>query len=402
MVQWRRASLLNSLAELKHINPRGDYAAYIWRLSFRYLGGGIVLSSELSKRKANYFQNIKVHHLGAALAHNLIDEQGVLLKWGLLIGELLEKSTDVNAIVLVFGEIDIRAHIIKRAITLNVHPFLLNEQISNRLHKYAIYLKNKYRIPIFIQCPVPSAMDFDGDNHNLPHSGSQRERNYLTYLFGKNIESQNKDISDIYIINLFNQLTDKILNTDKYYYADHCHLNLNGLNLLVDKFNEIIQTNKLTLKEYYQPEQLKFTNEITNNDITHKCRIRKLSSSYDGDDYLIKKNTGRDYLFHTKLEKNPYIVIDIGYISMIDKIVLGNRKGHEQRCQNLTISISKDDREYSVIKECEEIFGLDGNYLEVPLISYIGEIRFIKIELKSENFLHLNHLEIFEKSFLAN
>ena len=59
------------------------------------------------------YKNIRNHFLEGALAYNLMDDDGSLGKWGSEIIERLKNEQNITGIMLVFGEIDIRAHIIK-------------------------------------------------------------------------------------------------------------------------------------------------------------------------------------------------------------------------------------------------------------------------------------------------
>jgi hypothetical protein len=366
------------------------------------LGGGVVLSSEFHNKEANRFKSIKVHWLSGALAFNLIDDDENLLKWGSEIVETLEKASDVSSILLAFGEIDIRVHVIKRAFSSNKHPYVVNEVVAERLMRFSEYLFQKFNIPIFVLSPIPSAPNFKGFNKDLPNTGSERERNYLTYKFSEFLENWDKKQNQIYIINLFNYLTDRTLNTNVEFYADSIHLNLKGFDLFVREFESIVDEKNLKLKKYYSITELKYLDEIIEKDITKSCNLIKQSSSYMGSDSLVNKVNSNNFIFHTQLESNPYIVIDIGYIAPLTKIKIYNRKGFEERCQNFMLSVSNQVADgYISVFETSEIFGLDGNPLEVDVKDFLGKIRFIKMELKSENMFHLDRVEIIERSFLG-
>ena len=85
------------------------------------LGGGLVINPQNDETKSNRYKNIKIHRLKGALAFNLIDSDSNLLKWGIYISNCLRLETNVTAIMLVFGEIDIRVHVIKNAIKKTRH-----------------------------------------------------------------------------------------------------------------------------------------------------------------------------------------------------------------------------------------------------------------------------------------
>jgi hypothetical protein len=371
------------------------------------LGGGLVTNLQSDENRSNRYKNIKIHWIKGALAYNLIDSDLNLLKWGKHVIDCLILETDVTAILLVFGEIDIRVHVIKNALKKNENPFQNNKAIANKLCDFAIILAKYFKIPIFILSPIPSAPNFAGYNPNSPNTGSDRERNYLTYQFGRilahRIKSINEEQVKIYVVNLFEELVHATLKTNSRYYApDNVHLNYAGLDIFVKAFNKIIKSNNLQIIDYYNINQLKYTNKFIEKDIASNCKLYKISSSEKGSDSLDKLIAGCDVIFHTKCELNPYVFIDIGYISPLSKIILGNRKNFEERCKNLTISISDMPKESSFIEiwASPEIFGIDGSALEISVEQYIGKIRFIKLELKSVNYFHLSSLKLIENSFL--
>ncbi|MBT8595641.1 hypothetical protein G6672_09180 [Polynucleobacter paneuropaeus] len=368
-------------------------------------GGGLVSSSEADKTKTDRYQNIKVHWLLGALAHNLIDEEGNLLKWGQEIVNRLQNESHTSAILLAFGEIDIRVHVIKIALETDRHPIEVCQAVAMRLLKFANFLIKHYKKPVFILSPVPSAPNFSPFfNVDIPNIGGEKERNYLSYQFGKKLEVGRKTKNGPFIINLFEDLTDSLLNTDTSYYNDTVHLNLKGLGLFVEKFNQLILQKKLDLKNYYGLDQLKYLDTFLEKDITGNCRLYKMSSSFVGYDSLVHKIGDSDVVFHTDVEANPYIIIDIGYISPLVKIILGNRKDWEDRCENLVVSISKgpDEGAFQTIYETSEIFGKDGRDLEIATSDYIGSIRFIKLQIMSQNYFHLSRVQLIEKSFLCD
>ena len=69
------------------------------------IGGGIVLDPADAQHK---FRNVTVHWLYEALAYNLMDGSGAVGKHGATVLEQLATVPTPSAILLVFGEIDLR------------------------------------------------------------------------------------------------------------------------------------------------------------------------------------------------------------------------------------------------------------------------------------------------------
>ena len=358
------------------------------------IGGGEVSSKNPEKRKSNKFEFVKINWLPSALAYNLIDDNDNLLKWGEYIWHKMENASDITSVLLVFGEIDIRVHIIKRSIENNID---INEMliiIANRLIKFAEKIKKKFQKPIFILAPIPSAPNFKGYNPEVPNTGSETDRNYVTKEFSAYLERNSKE--GVYTVNIFEELTDPLLYTNETYYADEIHLNTKGLKVFIKKINKIMIENKLNLINYFEINKVTSYMSFKSIDIFENTKIYEISSNYF--EKIINKEEMR-IIFHTEFQKNPYIIFDIGYVSPLEYIKLFNRKGYEERCENLKLSISDMPSKlgFTEIYKHAGVFGINEEYLKIDTMPYLGKIRFIKLELESENYFHLQGIEMLEK-----
>jgi len=98
-----------------------------------------------------------------------------------------------------------------------------------------------------------------------------------------------------------------------------------------------------------------------------------------------------EFSFHTKLEANPYTLIDLGRLCDVDKVMVGNRHRQEQaRADGLTVWFSQDN----VTWQNERSFGPVASVYELA-ISPPVRCRYVKIGLKDKtNYLHLAHVAV--------
>jgi hypothetical protein len=258
-----------------------------------------------------------------------------------------------------------------------------------------------YNVPTFILCPNPDSPDFSGINPSVPTVGSERERNYLSHQLGKYIEMLTNDKSNIFSINLFPKLTDPTLKIKKNLYIDSFHLNATGTEYFAEEFNKIVSNAKLNLPlNYWAVDQLAYVNNPIKKDITKRCKLMHISSKFQTEANLFATQPSQEFIFHTDKQNNPFIIIDCGYVSLLDKIILENIIDFENRLKNLYVAISKDLNNYETIFEMAEPFGLNGELIEIDLNKYFGKILYIKIGLNSDNYFHLKSLKIIENSYL--
>jgi hypothetical protein len=315
----------------------GDSHSVIWE------------GSDVSKRSLrSQFPNVEVFHLGPALAYNLISESGDGLgKWGLqtidTVNQIIkDESHNVAAIMLAFGEIDIRTQVVKRAFSSRQPIDSAVEQVISRLHSFATILFSMCRIKVLIWEPVAtSGTKHFSYNPRFPAVGTEVERNYATRVFAiKSREysaASRKRGIEVFSFGVADQLM-SFYETRPEYFEDGCHLNLRGLGLAVEGLKQ------LCLSE----ESLPPLYEIFNNAclISPEIRIRNvapgakltLSSRFATPNVLHRTNRG--WCFHTNKEVNPYALIDIGYASLVREVKLFNRfDSCKERCSPLEIFV---------------------------------------------------------------
>ena len=352
------------------------------------------------------FSNVEVFHLGPALAFNLIShENDGLGKWGNNIFSIMENKIPTlrpTAIMLCFGEIDIRTQIVRRAADSESSIQFAVREVVGRLNSFAEKLFNFAKVPILLWEPVATsgAKNFSYDL-NFPAIGSEIERNYATVMFSKISrelceKSRVKGIS-IYSFGIAHQLIN-FYETRSEFFEDGCHLNTSGLSLGIKSLEDICFNNKLPPLHTLFEDFIAIGDTKNTRNIASLAKVT-LSSSYATPSGLTKSLTG--FCFHTQKDENPYALIDLGYAALIRELVIFNRfDACQERAATLQIFAGLD------VNKLSGIFGNDKAWdeyerplaLEIP--KKLGPIRFIYLRLNISEFFHLGEVQIFEDSFL--
>jgi hypothetical protein len=183
------------------------------------------------------FTQIKIHHIGAPLAYNLISEDGIG-KWGKAVIEIIEKEKP-SAVCLSFGEIDIRNQICKRRANIGLRAS--TELVAKRVLEFCYFLKG-YNIPIFISGVVASGPNAEN------HVGEPITRNRASIYFDTYIKLYARE--GVYLISIVNYLINTKLETKTQFYCDNVHLNLDGFQILKNEFSKVCLDNNL--KNYFE------------------------------------------------------------------------------------------------------------------------------------------------------
>lgn len=100
----------------------------------------------------------------------------------------------------------------------------------------------------------------------------------------------------------------------------------------------------------------------------------------------------RPFSFHTNIENNPWVELDLGAIYALHEIVVFNRKDMcQEKAYNLQVEISNDKINYEIIHKGFIPFK---NKIKFNLNS-IKTARYVKLSLDDYNYFHLSKIEIF-------
>lgn len=99
-----------------------------------------------------------------------------------------------------------------------------------------------------------------------------------------------------------------------------------------------------------------------------------------------------DFSFHTDLESNPWVELDLGVSYVLYNIVVFNRKNSNQsRAYNLKVAISNDKFHYEIIHQGFIAFN---DKIEFNL-GNLKTARYVKLSIDGFSYFHLSKIEIF-------
>jgi len=387
-------------------------------------------------RTRHFAPNKEVFHLGAALAFNLINiENNEQLKWGKEVFSILEKNQPLKdcAVMLCFGEIDIRTQVIKRAIRNHTNIEHEANKIAKKLITFAKMLYEKFGLIIFIWEPVATmSSGFNNFHASYPTVGSEQERNYATRIVSTELRKKSNELLklgfQIYSFGICEKLAPNYL-TDRSFYEDGVHLTPIGLGLGVLSFKKLCKSHNLSkfnkflsfrlaiktrLKCFLdyigkdkKPQALEhtITKDYFLNDrpkkinYTDKVKI-SLSSSFDDFPQLkAKENSG--YCFHTNCDDLAFAVIDLVNAHSLNLIEIWNRFDSKyERAKKLQVLVGNDLNKMNIVFDCNNgVWGLNSAPIRVDFQIEFEPCRFILLRLKEKNYFHLGEVKIFINSF---
>lgn len=177
--------------------------------------------------ESSLFEGLDVEHLGPATAHNLFSngENSPYIK--ILFNKIDQWKDQYGAAILCFGEIDCRVHILKYSI---INKKSLNFVVENTVKNYMNFVdwfKLCFNMPIIIWGPGPTTSTTRiSFNANYPSIGTERERNYITYLFNSALAREAALRPGVTHASVFEDLVDIAGLTRPDALFDGCHVDV--------------------------------------------------------------------------------------------------------------------------------------------------------------------------------
>ncbi len=191
------------------------------------------IQSEYPEIVFSIVSNILTYRIGAPLAFNLCEKVSKENSNKKLFAILKSLNIQEDFILLCFGEIDCRAHIIKQAEITNKS---IEEVIENCINRYvSVVLEiKKMGFRVGVWNAIPSAIGINNPNSEFPYYGKDLERNIVTKKFNERLAffSINNQFN---YWQIFDLLVDENLKTREKYYFDKVHLNSKLLPITLSK-----------------------------------------------------------------------------------------------------------------------------------------------------------------------
>ena len=214
----------------------------------------------------------KSHEILYATAHNLIEKNSSSNSRNKIF-KVLESINKADCVMLAFGEIDCRAHIVKNA---KINKVDLKKEVLFTVERYFCFIKEIYEMGwtnLLVFAPVASTPFYIEDS-SFPTFGTVEERNMVTLYFKECLEDF-CSIFDIPVISIYDDLLESEFHPAEKYY----------------------QNDKIYIKPEYQVEFFK-----------NRLRDLKIPFKYGGRNRKISFNKVLNYLDNIK---NP-IMVEIG------------------------------------------------------------------------------------------
>lgn len=363
-------------------------------------------SNVLQRLPNSRFEQVRVFHLGPALAFNLMDKSGQALgKWGEQIMDLLSQpdvaDLHISGVMLCFGEIDLRTQVVGRAMADDTSIEQAVAQVFDRVLSFASILQARVQCPVLIWEPVPtSSTRTFVFNPNFPSVGSEVERNYATGAASAHLRAGSQALREqgqpVYAFGAFEHYT-HFLETREEFFEDGCHLNLKGLGVAIQSLQRLCDEHQIDLHRFFTPVS-NVLSKTTVRDIARYVKVTP-STEYARPSRLLRLRD-RDYCFHTDKEVEPYVMIDIGYATKLEQLIIYNRfEAHQDRAATLQVLVGDNLTTMRKVFESKEAWGLDGEPLAIGFKATAAPVRFIMLRLMEETYFHLGQVHIMVRSF---
>jgi len=203
------------------------------------------------EKASNVIPFLNSYRLGAVLAYNLCQE-GSSSHGREKLFNLLREIPKGSYVLMSFGEIDCRAHLIKQAQKQNR---LITEVVPECVKRYFdVLLEIKKDFNVIAWAVIPSTSLENIIDPRYPHVGSNHERNDVTKIFNDNLKMLAQK-NAIPFISIFHQLIYPDGSTNNKFFIDKIHLSQRAMPLFIKQlekdlpaFHKKLYINKIILK----------------------------------------------------------------------------------------------------------------------------------------------------------
>lgn len=359
-------------------------------------------------REQSAFHGMDLAYLGPATAHNLVrhqfddtDDPNSATKS--VIPTLVNAPGKYECLLLSFGEIDCRVHIVRHAAQ---NSCSIDDAVEVTVERYFAFIDRlieQFGVPCILWGPTPSSPpDNFIFNPEFPAVGSIIERNYATCVFNQKLAGRAASRRDVAHVSLFDRLIGNDLATRTAVLYDGCHLDAEFLQEAAGKVRAALVDLGLPhlLPAMGRRWPIAGTARLQNfaagrtyktSSCLHGSVIRPFDAEPNG-----------HVKFHTDLEFFPWLVLDLDIAHAIEKIVVHNRSDCQERARSLVVSLSRDCEAFHDIYAPAEyrIFHAFDDALVIDTTS-AEPARYVRLHLREKTFLHLDCVQVFARTFIT-
>jgi hypothetical protein len=327
---------------------------------------------------------VKIFHIGPVTAFNLVKENSST-KGREKLHEILDThSPSEVAILLSFGEIDIRAHVIKAAIKEGLS---VKESAIRTASKYSKAISEIISRGFSVLVQGVHASGSTYDNQSFPAVGRVEDRNYAVKQFNEHIRTF--CVSQLIpYASLDSLVINSDLKTNNEYMCDGCHLNFNP-EIQAILIYQFLTSFDLGTDSY---AHLKVADEMTD---VSRNKPFTLTSSCDGQAQGIVSRR-EPYFFHTDLGSNQGILIDLQAKFIIDHIRIVNRVDCcQDRARSLCVCLfDRKDEIHRIDIPDHPVFLTSGGSIQIKIPEHLMPSR-VSVFSKVNTYLHLSDINIY-------
>lgn len=205
-----------------------------------FFGGQDVIQPGWPERSNDLLPFFVTHHIGGALAYNLTRSETQMRGREKLFEVLTQAVPPGGAVLLSFGEIDCRAHVLKQAVKRNIS---VEAVVTECLEQYFQAVREVQRrgFPVIVYNAVPSAIlraRKSGRDDDYVAVGDWRARNAAIRQFNAGAKSRCAECGAKFL-ETFPALVDEQGQAVSWYYFDAIHLSQRAMPLTLRALGEL-------------------------------------------------------------------------------------------------------------------------------------------------------------------
>lgn len=200
-----------------------------------FFSGENKIQPEYPGTSVNKIPNLEGVRLGAVLAYSLHKNNTSSRGREKLFEKLATLDPNNDGVMLCFGEVDCRCHLIKQS---DIQGHDIRSIVEECVDKYFQVVREVKQLgfKVFVWNVIPTS--YDDLNKEYPHYGSHRERNKSTVLFNQLLEEK-CHTEGIYFVSIFNKLVSWKYYTKGYMLYDGVHLGQVAMPYFFTEINRV-------------------------------------------------------------------------------------------------------------------------------------------------------------------
>jgi hypothetical protein len=295
-------------------------------------------------------------------------------------------------------------YLVKQAL---LHSNSIDRHVAATAHRYFKFVESvarSFQIRCLLWGPIASVpLDRLPYNPEFPAFGSVIERNYATAIFNWQLADFCEATTLVKHFTIFERLIDPNFITKAEYLYDGCQLSRLALDMAEEELRQALTG--LGLLEKLAPAICRVWPISPTPSLRNVAAGRPYTSSstWGGPSFPFPPEPNGQAAFHTDLEDQPWIIVELGASYLIDTIIVHNRSDLcQERAESIAVALSADGVTFEDVYAPSKpsIFG-DGELALRIHVEPRSPARFVKLYLRERNFFHLECVQILAPSFLT-